>query len=282
MGPTLYLLFTAVGMLLAIGCSNVCILLLARGTARQHEFAVRSAAGASALRIVRQLLTESLMLSLTGTAIGIALAHRLLALIVAWLPTHLFPPDVAIRINSPVLLFSAVLALVTSALFGLGPALQMARPEIIHLMQSSTTRTIGKVRGRRLYGTLVGAQIALTLLLLTAAGAAIDRFVRIMRVPLGYDPRNVVAVGIPLRDNTYTTWQARTSYFEQLRANIAALPDVVSTSVETSATPPSSGWEQRFELLGKPAPSEPQTARINLVDPDYFRTLQTPLLEGRL
>src|SRR5580692_2724788 len=103
----MYLLFGAVALLLAIGCGNVSILLLARGTARQHEFAVRSAVGASSMRIVRQLLTESLLLALTGTALGIALAHWLLALIVTWLPTHMFPPDVAIRINVPVLLFSA-------------------------------------------------------------------------------------------------------------------------------------------------------------------------------
>jgi putative ABC transport system permease protein len=282
MGPTLYLLFAAVGMLLAIGCSNVSILLLARAAARQHEFAVRSAVGASSLRIVRQLLTESLLLAFTGTALGIVLAHRLLALIVAWLPTHLFPPDVVVRINVPVLLFSAALALITSMIFGLVPALQSARPEIMQVMQASTRTTTGSVRSRRLHGTLVAVQIALTLLLLTAAGAAIDRFVRIMRVPLGYDPHNVVAVGIPLHENTYTTWQARTSYFEQLRASIAALPDVVSASIETGATPPSSGWEQRFELLGKPAPSEVQTARINLVDSTYFSTLQTPLIEGRL
>jgi putative ABC transport system permease protein len=282
MGSTLYLLFAAVGMLLAIGCSNVSILLLARGAARQHEFAVRSAVGASSLRIVRQLLTESLLLTLTGTVLGIVMAHQLLALIIAWLPSHVFPPDVAIRINAPVLLFSAALAVVTSVLFGLAPALQMAKPEIAQVMQSSSQKTMGSEHGRRLYGTLIAAQIALTLVLLTAAGAATEHFVRIMRVPLGYEPRNVVAVGIPLHDNMYTTWQARTSYLEQLRASIAALPDVVSASIETGATPPSSGWDQRFELLGKPAPSEAQTARINLVDPDYFRTLQTPLIEGRL
>ena len=252
MGSTLYLLFAAVGMLLAIGCSNVSILLLARGAARQHEFAVRSAVGASSLRIVRQLLTESLLLALTGTALGIFLAHWLLALIVAWLPSHLFPPDVAIRISTPVLVFSGALALLTSVFFRLAPALQMARPEIIQVMQSSTSRTAGSVHGRRLHGTLVATQIALTMLLLTTAGAAIDRFVHIMRVPLGYNPRNVVAVGIPLHDNTYTTWQARASYFEQLRASIAVLPDVVSASIETGATPPNSGWDQRFELLGKP------------------------------
>jgi putative ABC transport system permease protein len=119
-GGTLYVLFAAaVGVLLVIGCSNVSILLLARGTAPQHEFAVRSAIGAAGFRIARQLLTESLLLAATATAIGIALAYGLLALIVAWLPHHLFPRDVAIRINLPVLVFNAGLALATTVLFGL-------------------------------------------------------------------------------------------------------------------------------------------------------------------
>ncbi len=281
MGGTLYLLFGAVAMLLAIGCSNVSILLLARGTARQHEFAVRSAVGAGGFRIIRQLLTESLLLAITGTALGILLASRLLALIVAWLPVQMFPPDVAIHINLPVLLFSVALALVTTVFFGLVPALQMAKPEISHIMQSGTKRTAGSVRGKRLHGTLVAAQIALTLLLLTAAGAAVESFIRILRVPLGYDPHNVVAVGIPLRDNTYTNWQARVNYFEQLRASIAGLPDVISASI-TSSTPPDSGWWWRFDLLGKPSASpDAQYAKLSLIDSDYFHTLQTPLLEGR-
>ncbi len=218
MGGTLYLLFAAVAMLLAIGCGNVSILLLARATARQHEFAVRAAVGASSFRIVRQLLTESLLLAVTGTGLGILLAYRLLALIVAWMPEHLFPPDVAIHINVSVLLFSAGLALVTAVLFGLIPALQMAKPEISQVMQSNSSKTAGSVRGKRLHGSLVAAQIALTLLLLTAAGAAIQGFVRLTRVPLGYDPHHVLSVGIPLQENAYTTWQARVNYFEQLRA----------------------------------------------------------------
>ena len=188
MGGTLYLLFAAVAMLLAIGCGNVSILLLARATARQHEFAVRAAVGASSFRIVRQLLTESLLLAVTGTALGILLAYRLLAVIVAWMPEHLFPPDVAIRMNAPILLFSAGLALITAVFFGLTPALQMAKPEISQVMQSSSNKAAGSVRGKRLHGTLVATQIALTLLLLTAAGAAIQSFVRLTHVPLGYDP----------------------------------------------------------------------------------------------
>jgi predicted permease len=283
MGSTLYLLFAAVAMLLAIGCGNVSILLLARGTARQREFAVRAAVGASSFRIVRQLLVESLLLALTGTALGILFAYRLLALIVAWMPERLFPPDVTIGINAPILLFSAGVALVTAVLFGLVPALQMAKPEISQVMQSNSNKAAGSVRSKRLHGTLVASQIALTLLLLTAAGAAIQGFVRLTRVPLGYDPHNVVSMGIQLQENSYTTWQARVNYFEQLRAGIAALPDVTSAAIDTNATPPYGGWEQSFELLGKPAASpETQTARIGFVGPEYFSTLHMPLVEGRI
>jgi predicted permease len=185
MGGTLYLLFAAVAMLLAIGCSNVSILLLARGTARRHEFALRSAVGASSLRIVRQLLTESRVLAFTGTALGILMAYQLLQLLVAWMPTGMFPPDVAIRINVPVLFFTAGLALLSVALFGLVPAFQMAKPDIGQVMQASTNRTAGSVRGKRLHSALVASQIALTLVLLTAAGAAVHRFLRLLSVPLG-------------------------------------------------------------------------------------------------
>jgi putative ABC transport system permease protein len=282
-GGTLYVLFAAVAILLVIGCANVSILLLARGAARQHEIAVRSAVGAGGSRIVRQLLTESLLLATTATVIGVMLAYWLLALIVAWLPQHLFPPDVAIRINLQVLIFSVVLVVLTTIIFGVFPALQMSKPEIREIMQSNSKKATGNARARHLHGTLVTAQIALTLLLLTAAGSAIKSFVRLLRVPLGYEPHDVISVGIPLHENSYANWQARVKYFEDLRASITSLPDVVSASIAGNATPPNSGWKLVFEMLGKPAASpESQTAKINLVDSDYFRTLQTPLLEGRI
>jgi len=282
MGGTLYLLFAAVGMLLVIGCSNVSILLLARGTARRHEFALRAAVGASSLRIVRQLLTESLLLAFTGTALGIAMAYQLLRLLVAWMPVNMFPVDVAIRMNVPVLLFTAGLALLSTILFGLVPALQMATPEIGQVMQSSTKRAAGSMRGRRLHGALVSTQVALTLMLLTAAAAAVNGFLHLLRVPLGYDPHNVVSVGIPLQGNSYLQWQERVNYFEQLRASVAALPAVVSATIATNATPPNSGSELPFDLLGHPTSSpQAQTARLNLVGADYFTTLREPLLQGR-
>jgi predicted permease len=282
-GGTIWLLFAGVGLLLAIGCSNVSILLLARNAGRQHEFAVRAAAGASGSRIVRQLMTESLLLAVAGMALGAGFAYRLLAVIVAWLPQHLFPPDVSIRINLPVLLFSGGLALVTTLLFGLMPALQMANPKIGEALQSSPRSMTSTVRSRRLHAVLVAGQIALTLLLLSTAGAAIEGFVRLLRIPLGYDPHNVVAVGIPLHENTYTTWEGRTNYYEQLRASVAALPDVTATSVAGNAIPPNSGWELPFEFRGAPALTpDAQMARVHLVDSNYFSTLRTPLIQGRI
>ena len=278
---TLYLLFGAVGLLLAIGCGNVSILLLARGTARQHEFAVRAAVGASSGRIVRQLLTESLILAITGAGLGVFLAYWSLGFIVDRLPEGSFPNEADFHIHMPVLLFSVGLALITGILFGLFPALQLARPEISQVMQSGTRKVAGSVRGKRLHSVLIAGQIALTLLLLTAAGIAIQGFVRMLHVNLGYNPHNVMSVGIPVHEHTFSTWAERSDYFTQLRDKIATLPDVVSTGISTNATPPDSGWNQPFELQGKTA-GEDQKASINFVDSRYFRTLAIPLRNGRL
>jgi putative ABC transport system permease protein len=281
LGATLALLFGAVGLLLAIGCGNVSILLLARGTAREHEFGVRSAVGASGFRIVRQLLTESLLLAVAGAGLGVLLAYQSLGLIVARLPEYSFPHEADFHVNMPVLLFSVGLALLTGVFFGLFPALQLARPEISQTIQASTRKVVGTVRGKRFHNVLIAGQIALTLLLMTAAGAAIQGFVRLMRVPLGYDPHHVMSVGIPIHDNTYKSVPERVNYYEQLREKIAALPDVTSTGISTNATPPNSGWEQAFELPGKPS-GEEQKARLEFVSPGYFTTLRMPLLRGRL
>jgi putative ABC transport system permease protein len=280
LGPTLALLFAAVGLLLAIGCGNVSILLLARGTARQHEFAVRSAVGASGFRLIRQLLTESLILATAGAGLGVLLAYRSLGWIVASLPEYSFPHEADFHVNVPVLLFSVGLAVLTGVIFGLFPALQMARPEISQVMQSSTRKVAGSVRGKQFHTVLIAGQIALTLLLMTAAGAAIQGFLHMMRIPIGYDPHHVMSVGIPIHDNTYKTVAERVNYYEQLRNSIAALPDVVSTGISINATPPANGWDQPFELLGRPAPEE-QKARLNFVDPGYFSTLHMPLQQGR-
>src|SRR5271170_5245420 len=277
---TMFLLFGAVALLLAIGCGNVSILLLARGTARRHEFAIRSAVGASGSRIVRQLLTESLLLSLTGAGLGIFVAYRSIGFIIPRLPDHSYPYEADFHINIGVLFFSVGLALLSGIVFGLFPALQSAQPEISQVMQAGTQRLTGSVKGRRLHTALIAGQIALTLLLMTAAGAAIQAFIRMNTVPLGYEPKHVMSVVIPLRDNAYTTWPDRSRFFEQLREKVAEMPGVVGAGISTNATPPDSGFAAPVEILGKVA-SQAQEAHVELVSPEYFTTLQIPLLRGR-
>ena len=277
---TMYLLFGAVALLLAIGCGNLSILLLARGTARQHELAVRSAVGASGRRIVRQLLTEALLLSLLGTGLGVFLAYRAIGFIVPRLPEFSYPHEADFHINLPVLFFSVGLALLTGIIFGLFPALQSAQPEISQVMQTSTRRLTGGVKGRRIHTALIAGQIALTLLLMTAAGAAIQGFVRMNTVPLGYQPQHVMSVGLPIQITAHTTWEDRVQYFTQLREKISAMPGVLSAGISTNATPPDSGFRLPVDILGKQA-SQEQRAAFEFVSPEYFTTLQIPLLRGR-
>jgi hypothetical protein len=263
----MYLLFGAVALLLAIGCGNLSILLLARGTARQHEFAVRSAVGASSIRIVRQLLTESLLLSLVGAGLGVFAAYRAIGFLVPRLPDHSYPYEADFHINLPVLYFSVALAVLSGIVFGLFPALQSAQPQISQVMQTGTRRLTGSVKGRRLHTALIAGQVALTLLLMTAAGAAIQGFIGMLRVPLGYQPKHVMSVVIPIRDDAHTTWADRARFYTELHDKIAAMPGVLSAGISTNATPPDSGWRQPVEILGKPA-SQAQEAQVEFVGPE--------------
>ena len=281
LGPTLYLLLGAVASLLLIGCANVSILLLARGTERQHELAVRAAVGADRWRMIRQLLTESLGIATTGAVLGVLLAWKGLALIAANLPEYSFPSESVIKMNIPVLLFSVALAFATAIVFGLWPALQLSRPDVARLMQSSSRRVAGSVRARRSHGAMVAAQVALTLLMLTAAGAAGKGFLKLVRADLGYDPHNAMSVPIPIHENTHVEWKDRAEYFEQIRARIAAMPQVMAAGISTNATPPENGWRQNIEIMGR-ADSEKPEVRLNFVSPEYFPLLHIPLAQGRL
>jgi len=281
LGKTLFLLLSAVALLLLIGCANVSILLLARGATRGHELAVRAAIGAGRFRILSQLLIESLCLSIGGAVLGVLLAYRSVALIAAWLPEGSFPNEAAIEINLPVLLFSIGLALLATILFGLSPAISLSRPEIAQVLQANTRKASGGLKGQRTNNMLIAGQIALTVVMMTAAGAAIGGFLHLVRADLGYDPHNVMSVGIPVHDNTYMTWGERSVYFEQLRQRILGLPEVVSAGISTNATPPNNGWETTFEIFGRPA-TEAQQLRTNFVSPEYFEVLHIPLTQGRL
>ncbi len=281
LGPTLYLLLGAVGSLLLIGCANVSILLLARGAERQHELAVRAAVGANRMRMIRQLLTESLAIASVGAALGVLLAWRSLSLIVAWLPDHSFPAESVIKMNLPVLFFSVGLAFATAIVFGLSPALQLSRPDITRLMQGSGKRVMGSSSAKRAHSLLVAAQVALTLLMMSGASAAGKGFLRIVNEDLGYDPHDRASLPIPVHDNTHMTWQDRSQYFEQIRARIAAMPQVIEAGISTNATPPSNGNDIPIEILGSTAAEKPEV-RLNFVSPEYFPLLRIPLQQGRL
>lgn len=281
LGPTLYLLFGAVASLLLIGCANVSILLLARGAQRQHELAVRAALGAGRGRIVRQLFTESLVIAAAGTALGVFVAWRSLAFIIAWLPSSSFPAESVIEMNLPVLLFSASLTLATAIVFGIAPALQLSRPDLGRVVQANARRVMGSVYGRRTHGAMVATHVALTLLMLTAAGAAGKGFLRLVNTDLGYDPHHTMSVPIPVHDGTYRSWKERSEYFEQIRARIAGMAQVVAAGISTNATPPANGGDSRIEILGTDESAKP-VVRVNFISTEYFSVLRIPLSQGRL
>jgi predicted permease len=284
-GPMLALLFAGVLLLLLIGCANCSVLMLARGASRQHELAVRSAIGASRWRIVRQLLVESVVISFSGAALGVAASYWLARLPLLLSPTS-FPPESVVRINLPILGFSVALALVAGMAVGLAPALRLSRPDVSQAMQSSLRRVGGRRSGRAFHGIIAG-QIALTLLLMAGAGMAIGTFLYLSRTPLGYQPKHVMDVGVLMHWTDEKAWkaiqprEARAAFVEQMRQRMAQTPGVLSVSVGVNATPPYSGEERAWEIEGKVDPEQKQ-ARVQLVSPEYFSTLEIPLLAGRL
>jgi putative ABC transport system permease protein len=281
LGPRLYLLLGAVASLLLVGCANVSILLLVRGAHRQQEIAVRAALGAGRPRLVRQLLTEALAIAIAGTALGLVIAWKGLALIVAWIPTSSFAAESVIEMNVPVLLASASLAILTAVVFGVWPALQLSRPDLGRVAQATSRRVIGNAQGRRLHRAMIAVQVALTLLMLTAAGAAAKGFLKLATTDLGYDATNTMSLPIPVHDGTYPTWKERSEYFERLRAAVAAMPQVVAAGISTNATPPANGGDTTFEILDNSQREKP-TARLNFVSSDYFSVLHIPVTQGRV
>jgi predicted permease len=280
LGPSLYLLFGSVCLLLLIGCLNVTILLMARGTRRQYELAVRAALGAARFRVIRQLLTESLLLALVGEALGIGLAYVAQRLLIRELPGYLTQRAASIYINFPVLAFSVAVTLLTVIAFGLLPALQLSRRDLGHSMQLGMQKITGGW-GKQTRNVLIAGQIALSLTLLAAAATSIRAFMKLMKADLGYDPQNTMALIIPVHQNSYSTWQERSAYFERLRQKIASTPDVVSSALAAGAVPPSNGWTTPFEIFGRNVLGD-QQARSNFVGQDYFGTLHIPLRSGRL
>src|ERR1700688_859782 len=235
---TLVLLFAAVVALLVIGCANVSILLLARGIARQHELAVRPSIGASRGRLIRQLLTESVLLSLGGAILGVLAAYSWVGTISSMLPLYSFPHEAAIRVNGVVLVFSASVAVITGILFGISPAWQLSHPPISELIQANSTKHSGSARNRNTHRLLIAGQVALTLLMMAGAGAAMKAFLALTHTPLGFEPDRIFGLNVALPKGAYPTWQARLNANEVVRQAIAEVPGVESASVSAGWFPP--------------------------------------------
>ena len=280
-GRTLALLFASVVLLLLIGCANCSILLLARGEARHHELAIRSAIGASRFRMLRQLLVESLAISFAGAVMGVVASFWLAELPLRLMP-NAFPQEAAITMNFPILGFSIGLALIAGLLSGLSPALRLSRPNVSQIIQSTARATGGSAK--RTSNLLIGSQIALTFVLLGVAGAAIAGFMKITSMRLGYDPHDVMAIRLPLKRDADKNQQRRATYIDQLRERVSTIPGAISVAVASSGLPPAppfGGAPGPFDILGKQPKQQPQ-AMTSLVSQQYFATLKIPLLRGRI
>ena len=278
---TLVLLFGGVIALLIIGCANVSILLLARGRARQHELAVRASVGAGRSRIIRQLLTESVMLSLTGAALGVLTAYKGVDAIVATLPFFSFPHEAAIHVNGMVLFFSAAVALLTGILFGMSPAWQLSRPELSHLIQSGNTKHSASAHSRNSHRMLIAGQVALTLLLLASAGAAVKAFIARLHTPLGYDPDRVISLNVGFPKGANASWLTRLNAHEAVLKTISEVPGVEAASISNAWFPGMGGFNAKVQLRSKPLLTDAESV-IALVSPREFSTLHIPLLAGHI
>ena len=277
---TLLLLFGAVVLLLVIGCANVSILMLARGTARMHELALRSSMGASRWRIMRQLLTESVLLSLTGAALGVLLAYGAVKWIAEALPYYSFPHEAAIRVSLPVLSFSVLIAVLTGILFGMSPALQLSRPNLNQLIQSGAGRHSGGGGDRKTHRALITGQVALTLVLLTIAGASTRAFLTAYRIPLGFDVDKVSTLNLVLPRKSYPSWTERVSKYDSVRQAIISAPGVEQATVSSTWLPPMQAYTVKTEIEGKQELTGIQS-QVVLTTPEMLATLGIPLHQGR-
>ncbi|HMD96186.1 MAG TPA: ABC transporter permease [Terriglobia bacterium] len=281
-GPPILVLFAAVGFVLLIACVNVANLLLARGAAREREIAIRSALGASRLRVIRQLLTEGAVLAVVSGLLGL--------LVGAWglkgLLT-LIPQDVGmgmpVAVNSWVLGFTSLLSLATVAIFGLVPALQVSKPDLNETLKEGGRTASGGVERRQLRSVLVVSEIALALVLLVSAGLMIKSFRRLLAVDPGFNPENVLTMEVNLRGAKYDKPDQVAALCQQALDRIRTLPGVKLAALGNQLPLTDSHSRSDITIEGQPVPEighfpHPDFHRIS---PDYFRAMGIPLMRGR-
>jgi putative ABC transport system permease protein len=279
---SLTLLFAAVGVVLLIACVNIANLLAARGAARAREFAIRAAVGASRWQIIRQLLTESAVLALIGGTIGIFLAAWSRDLILALAP----PGSLRFQntqLDASVLIFSLIISLATSVLFGLWPAFHSSRADIQLALKAGGHGSSDAPGARRSRDLLVVLEVALTLVLLTAAGLVLKSFANARSIPLGFNPEGLLTARIDLPDPTYPDASKINSFTDVLVEKIKTIPGVTHSAV-TANPPLMTGWQTGFYAEGTPEPPPGQLpgAEMTVVSTDYLKTIGASLQRGRM
>jgi len=279
--PVLVMLGAAVGLVLLLACANVANLLLGRAAARQKEFALRVAIGAGRGRLLRQLLTESMVLALIGGILGLALAWSGVKLLLSLQPGSV-PRLSEIHIDGTTLLFAVGVSLFTGLLFGVVPALQSSRNEPLAALRESGRGATGGVARLRLRAGLTVAEVALALMLLVGAGLLLRSFVKLAGVDTGVDPEGITAGTVLLPERSYPDTAQRLAFFEGLLARVRAQPGIGGAAFSTDL-PTSSGWQfgVTFEGLPPPAPGATPLFHGVAVSPEYFATVGLPLLSGR-
>jgi predicted permease len=277
----LFLLWGAVGFVLLIACANVANLSLARAASRRREFSIRLSVGANRFRLIRQLLTESLFLSLIGGVLGCLLALWSIPALVALDPTKVFQA-VEVKVDSSVLLFSLGVSLLTGVMFGLFPAFRYSKANLAEAMKEGGRAMSEGFRLRSPKSILVIAEVTLSLMLLIGAGLLLRSFDKVLRVNPGFDPQGLLAFVTVLPEIRYKTITQTNSFYQQAFANIKAIPGV--EDVGSTDNPPLSGNYARvnFNIEGRKfGPGQTRTGSISSVTPEYFRTMKIPLLAGR-
>jgi putative ABC transport system permease protein len=277
----LWMIFGAVGFVLLVACANVANLLLARSTSRQKEMTIRSAIGAGRVQLVRQLLTESLLLAFLGGGLGLFLSIWGIG-VIERIGSKINPMFNGFRIDMRCLAFTFGVSILTGLIFGLAPAFQMSRPNLSESLKESGRGSGGLAKGNRLRGALVITEVAMTLVLLVAAGLLIRTLVRLNRVDKGFNSQNVLTMNIGLPSLKYPKPENVVAFYRQATERIAAIPGVKAAGI-TSVLPLSDNFDGRglvVEDFPRP-PGEDFEADLYVVTPGYLGAMEIPLQKGR-
>jgi len=280
--PALLLLLGAVSFVLLIACVNVANLLLARAASRGREIAIRTSMGASRWRIVRALLTESLLISLAGGALGLLVAAASLGPLLR-LAQDSVPQIFTVGLDRTVLLFTAIVSVLTGLIFGTIPALRTANLDLRESLNEGSRGSTSGPGQHRLRSVLVATEIALAMLLLVGSGLLLRSFARLQEVPPGFQPDHLLVADLPLSEKTYATSEQRFQFFDRVVDRAKALPGVRSAGAASFLPVSGGGGLLHFNIQGRPpkTPHDYITAGYRTISPGYMETLGIPLLQGR-